>query len=134
MQGPERIAFENFKARLSRVETEVRSIDQELSHPDLLGVAHRCREAIRMARDLLERNVDILFAGQPPHVHDELWAQLEYAGSHVNRALSDEVVPQRIEQRLLLATRLTQDALDRVKAALEAVGQSMDDGNSGGEE
>lgn len=133
MHGPERIAFENFKARLAKVETEVQSIERELSHPDLLGIAHRCRQAIRMARDLLERNVDILFAGQPPHVHDELLSQLGYADEHVNRAASDEVMPQRIEQRLLLATRLSQDVLNRVKAALEGVGQSMDDESPEGE-
>ena len=126
VSSPEQQALESFKARMRKIEEEVQAIDQSLARRDILDLAHRTRDAIRETRDILEKNTDILFAGRPPRVHQDLSDQLGYAEQHVSRALSDEIDFQQMERRLYLATRLAEDVLAHVSSALEDVETRLD--------
>lgn len=118
VSSAERQALESFKTRMQRIHDEVRAIDQSLARRDILALAHRTRDAIRETRGILDKNVEILFAGRPPQFHQDLYDQLDYAEVHVNKALSDEVDFQQMERRLYLATRLAEDVLSYVAGAV----------------
>jgi hypothetical protein len=114
----QRAALEQFKRRVDEIGAEVGAIDRELARRDIMALSHRTREAVRVTRDLLDRNVDVLFAGQADRTHHDLYAELEYAEGHVSKALSEETEFQAMEQRIYLAAHLAQDVLDYI---LEAV-------------
>lgn len=115
---PERQALESFKTRMRRVQEEVDAIDQSLARRDFLLLAHRSRDAIRETRSMLDKNVEILFAGRQAQFHQDLYDQLDYAEAHVAKALSDEVDFQQMERRLYLALRLAEDVLGYVSGAV----------------
>ena len=114
----EREALESFKSRMQRIRDEVRAIDRELARRDILSLAHRSREAIRLTRALLDKNVEILFAGHPVQFHKDLYNQLDFADGHLSKALSEEYEFQAMEQRIYLATRLAEDVLGYVSGAV----------------
>jgi hypothetical protein len=124
--SPERQALESFKTRMKRIEDEVRAIDQSLARRDILLLAHRTRDAVRETRVILDKNVEILFAGKPPQFHQDLYDQLDYAEGHVAKALSDEVDFQQMERRLYLATRLADDVLSYVAGAVGEMEAQLD--------
>jgi cell division protein FtsI/penicillin-binding protein 2 len=126
VSSAERQALESFKMRMKRIEDEVQSIDQSLARRDILSLAHRTRDAIRETRKILDKNVEILFAGRPPQFHQDLYDQLEYAEAHVVKALSDEVDFQQMERRLYLATRLADDVLGYVSGAVGEMENRLD--------
>lgn len=122
----ERSALEQFRRRIAEITTEVEAIDRELARRDILALAHRTRRSIRATRGLLDRNVDVLFAGQQEPLHGDLYAELKYADNHVAEALSTEVEFQLMEQRLYLAARLVEDVLAHVLLALQTIQERMD--------
>lgn len=123
----ERQALELFKVRMLHIESEVKEIDLELARRDVIALAHRTRAAIRLTRTLLDKNVDILFSGQPAQFHEDLYHHLEWAEDHVARALSDEIDFEAMEKRLYLATRLAEDVLKHVSGALGAMERQLDE-------
>lgn len=114
----ERQALENFKLRLERIAAEVGGIDRELAQRDLLSLAHRARDAIRQTRTLLDKNVEILFAGHPPQFHQDLYNHLNYAEAHVEKALSEEFDFTTMEKRIYLANKLAEGVLRYVAGAI----------------
>lgn len=130
MEERERVAFEAFKARVDRVGEVVRSVERDLARRDILALAGRCREAIRTTRELLDKNVDLLFEGQPESMREDLYDNLRFAEGHVIKALSEEVSFERMDQRLYLAAELTADVINRVVAALGAMERDMEQRHS----
>ena len=123
----EREALEMFRTRMSQIESEVRDIDRELARRDIITLAHRARAAIRLTRTLLDRNVDILFAGHPPQIHTDLYNHLDWAEAHVAKALAEEVDFQAMEKRIFLAVRLAEDVLSHVAGALTEMERRLDE-------
>ncbi len=126
MENTERQALDNFRRKMQDVETELRAIDSELSRRDLLALTHRSHAAVRHTRDLLDKNVDILFAGQPSRFHEDLYEYLGYADEHIGRALREETEDQAIERRLSLATRLAEDVLSHIAGALSEIERRLE--------
>jgi hypothetical protein len=122
----EREALDRFKMRVQQIEIEVRAIDQVLARRDILSLAHRTREAIRLTRELLDKNVEILFEGHPLRFHADLYDHLDYAEAHVSKALSDEIDFQAMEKRIYLAIRLSEDVLGHVTGALDDMESNLD--------
>lgn len=125
MEDRERLAFEAFKARVDQVGETVESIERDLARRDVFLLAGRCREAIRTTKDLLDKNMTILFEGQPAHLREDLYDSLRFAEGHVIKALSDEVSFQQMDQRLYLAAQLTADVIVRVTAALNDIEREL---------
>ncbi|MGH2441914.1 MAG: hypothetical protein ACRDFX_01975 [Chloroflexota bacterium] len=117
-RDPEREALENFRLRLSGIEEEVHAIDQALARRDVVSLAHRSRRIVRATRDLLDKNIDILFEGDAHGFRRDLYDHLAYADAHIAAALSTETAFAMIEQRLYLAIRLSEDVLKHVSGAL----------------
>lgn len=117
----ERSALDQFKRRVADISAEVEQIDRELARRDILTLSHRTRRSIRATRTLLDRNLDVLFAGQQDEIHGDLYAELEYAEGHVAAALSTEVEFQAMEQRLYLAVRLAEDVLAHILMAVQTM-------------
>lgn len=123
----ERSALDQFKLRVADISAEVEKIDCELARRDILALSHRTRRSIRATRNLLDRNLDILFAGQQDEIQGDLYSELEYAEGHIVAALSTEVEFQAMEQRLYLAARLAEDVLAHILLAVSAMQDRMDD-------
>jgi hypothetical protein len=113
----EQDALQHFKERMQEIEARIAAIDSDLSRKTILTLAHRTREAIYLTRDLLDKNVEVLFGGHPVHFQHIMYDHLAYAESHVSKALSEEVDFQAMERRLYLATRLAEHVLSHVADA-----------------
>lgn len=124
-ESTERRAVESFKVRMQQIEEEVQAIDRELAQRNIIALAHRAREAIRLTRSLLDKNVEILFARRSDHFHQDLYDHLAYAEGHVTRALSEEVDFQGMEKRLYLATRLVEDVLGHIAIAVGEIEERL---------
>lgn len=127
MEDRERVAFEAFRARVDQVGETVQSIERDLARRDIFVLASRCRDAIRTTKELLDKNMAILFEGQPAHLREDLYDNLRFADGHVIKALSDEVSFQRMDQRLYLAAQLTLDVINRVTAALVVMERELEE-------
>lgn len=117
-QITERQALESFKSRLGKIAVEVEMIDRALARRDLLTLAHQVRDAIRQTRALLDKNVEILFAGHPPQFHQDMYNHLDYAEGHVERALREEADFPAMEKHIYLANKLAEDVLQYVASAV----------------
>lgn len=84
-------------------------------------LARRTRELTVSTRMLLENNVNVLYAEQPPRVTDTLFAHLDYADVHVAKALSEEYLFEVIKQRLYMAAALADFAIRSMDGAMAAV-------------
>lgn len=99
-------ALEGFKLRMTQLGSEAEDISAELARKDLLLLAGRARELVRQTRRLLEKNIAVLFIEEPPEVQQDLFAHLEYAEDHLQKALSVEFEFESIDRRIYMATRL----------------------------
>jgi chromosome segregation ATPase len=114
-------SLEQFKQRMDELRGELRSINGELGHPDLLTLAFRTRELLRRTKGLLDGNVTILFANQPERVYADLYDHIHFAEGHIKKALSEECEFETIKRRLYMATALSEYVINHVSVAIENV-------------
>jgi len=114
-------SLQHFKSRMGELVEERGAINKELGQIDLLILARRTRDLTVSTRMLLENNVNVLYAEQPPRVTDTLFAHLDYADAHVAKALSHEYLFEVIKQRLYMATALADFVIRSMDDAMTAV-------------
>jgi hypothetical protein len=124
----ERVAVEEFRERLLHLDEESNAIHQELRTKDLLALAHRTQELVRLTRGLLEGNMAILFGNQPPRVSQNLKQHVDYADGHVRKALGDDYDFEVIQQRLYMATALAQYVVQEVARAVDEFEGRLNEG------
>ena len=122
----ERTAVDEFRVRLEHLDEEASAIYHELRAKDLLALTHRTQEMIRLARGMLEGNIAILFGNEPPRISQNLKQHVDYADGHVRRALGEEYDFEVIQQRLFMATALTQYVVREVSRAVDALEKRLE--------
>jgi hypothetical protein len=121
-----RVALGTFKERIYQLEQERASINRELGSIDLMALARRTRQLLRATKGLMDGNVTVLFAHQPPRVSEELYKYLEFAEGHVMRALGEEYDFEIIKKRLFMATALGEYVIEGVELAVREVENNID--------
>lgn len=116
--GHERVATDQFRRRMESLASETAAINRELGNVNLLSIARRTSALIRSTKSLLDGNVTVLFADFPDRVPEDLYRHIEYADTHIRKALSDEYEFEAIKQRLFMATALCEYVIDGVDEAL----------------
>jgi hypothetical protein len=122
----ERTALEEFRGRLQHLDREAHDIHLELRRKDLLALAHRTQELVRLTRGLLEGNISLLFGNEPPRVSQNLKQHVDFAEGHVRKALGEDYDFEVIQQRLYMATALAQYVVQEVARAADEFEQHMD--------
>jgi hypothetical protein len=123
-----RVAIGIFKERMFQLEQERSSINTALGAIDIMGLARRTRQLLRNAKSLMDGNVTVLFAQQPPRMAEELYKYLEYAEGHVMKALSDEYEFEIIKRRLYMATTLARYVIEGVTEAVSSIEDKLAEG------
>jgi hypothetical protein len=112
-------ALQQFRQRMTLLEDELREINMELGSQNLLALVTKTKELLRRTKGLLDGNIPILFAGQPPSVPEELYRHLEYAQAHITKALAEEYEFDTIKKRLYMATALAEFVIGGVAEAIK---------------
>lgn len=123
----ERNAVDEFRGRLRHLDEEASEIYQELRRKDLLALAHRTQEMVRLTRGILEGNMAILFGNEPPRVTQNLKQHVDFADGHVRRALGEDYDFEVIQQRLYMATALAQYVVREVTVAVDRFERSLEE-------
>ena len=110
-------ALEQFQERMTLLQQDLDDVNRELGSKDLLALARRTRELLRRTKGLLDGNIPILFANEPPSVPEELYKHIEYAQGHVTAALAEEYDYEVIKKRLHMATSLAEYVIGGVAEA-----------------
>lgn len=111
-------ALNLYKDRVTELHDELHAINRDLRSQDLIALASRTRELLRRTKGLLDGNIPILFADQPPRVYEELYHHIEYAQGHLTKALAEEYDFDVIKKRLYMATALSEYVVSGVAAAI----------------
>src|SRR5450759_5592176 len=80
------------------------AINRELGNVNLLSIARRTATLLRHTKSLIDGNVTVLFADFQARVPEDLYRHVEYAETHIRKALSEEYEFEAIKQRLFMAT------------------------------
>lgn len=112
-------AMVQFRIRMQQLDGELRSVDAGLARQNFLTLADTVREVLRKTRTLLDSNLNVLFGHQPPRVAENLHKHLEYAQSHLDKALGEEYEFEIIFKRLHMATTLVEYVIQGVDRAAE---------------
>jgi hypothetical protein len=115
----ERVATDQFRHRMESLTADLGAINQELGNVNLLSIAGRTATLLRHTKSLIDGNVTVLFADFPERVPEDLYRHIEYADSHIRKALSEEYEFEAIKQRLFMATAICEYVIEGVSEALE---------------
>jgi hypothetical protein len=114
----ERVATDQFRRRMESLTADMGAINRELGNVNLLTIARRTATLLRHTKALIDGNVTVLFADFPDRVPEDLYRHIEYAETHIRKALSEEYEFEVIKQRLFMATALCEYVIDGVGDAL----------------
>lgn len=114
----ERVATDQFRRRMDSLTTDLEAINRELGNVNLLTIARRTSTLLRHTKALIDGNVTVLFADTPDRVPEDLYKHIEYAETHIRKALSEEYEFEVIKQRLFMATAICEYVIDGVGEAL----------------
>ena len=121
-----RVATDQFRRRIEGLSADVAGINRELGNVNLLSIARRTSAMIRNTKALIDGNVTVLFSDYPDRVPADLYKHIEYADTHIRKALSEDYEFEVIKQRLFMATAICEYVLDGVAEALTHLEGSMD--------
>jgi hypothetical protein len=114
----ERVATDQFRRRMESLIADMGAINRELGNVNLLTIARRTATLLRHTKSLIDGNVTVLFSDFPERVPEDLYKHIEYAETHIRRALSEEYEFEVIKQRLFMATAICEYVIDGVGDAL----------------
>ena len=113
-----RVATDQFRRRIESLSVDVAGINRELGNVNLLSIARRTSTMIRNTKALIDGNVTVLFSDYPERVPADLYKHIEYADTHIRKALSEDYEFEVIKQRLFMATAICEYVIDGVTEAL----------------
>jgi hypothetical protein len=114
----ERLATDQFRRRMESLTGDMAAINRELGNVNLLTIARRTATLLRHTKSLIDGNVTVLFADFPDRVPEDLYRHIEYAETHIRKALSEDYEFEVIKQRLFMATAICEYVIDGVGDAL----------------
>lgn len=125
-----RVATDQFRRRMESLTTDMTAINRELGNVNLLSIARRTATLLRHTKALIDGNVTVLFADFPERVHEDLYKHIEYAETHIRKALSEEYEFEAIKQRLFMATAICEYVIDGVGEALTHLESNLKESSS----
>jgi hypothetical protein len=114
----ERVATDQFRRRMESLTADMAAINRELGNVNLLSIARRTATLLRHTKALIDGNVTVLFGDFPERVPEDLYRHIEYADTHIRKALSEEYEFEAIKQRLFMATAICEYVIEGVSEAL----------------
>jgi hypothetical protein len=127
----ERVATDQFRRRMESLAADMRTINSELGNVHILSIARRTATLLRHTKSLIDGNVTVLFGDLPERVPEDLYRHIEYADSHIRKALSEEYEFEAIKQRLFMATAICEYVMDGVGEALTQLEGRLESTTSG---
>lgn len=121
-----RVATDQFRRRIEALSADVTAINRELGNVNLLSIARRTSTMIRNTKALIDGNVTVLFSEYPERVPADLYKHIEYADTHIRKALSEDYEFEVIKQRLFMATAICEYVIDGVTEALTRLEGTLD--------
>ena len=122
----ERVATDQFRHRMEALNADMVAINRELGNVNLLSIARRTATLLRHTKSLIDGNVTVLFADFPDRVPEDLYRHVEYAETHIRKALSEEYEFEAIKQRLFMATAICEYVIEGVREALSHLEGSLE--------
>lgn len=122
----ERVATDQFRRRMESLTADMAAINRELGNVNLLSIARRTATLLRHTKSLIDGNVTVLFSDFPERVPEDLYRHIEYAETHIRKALSEEYEFEAIKQRLFMATAICEYVIEGVSDALSQLEGRLD--------